>query len=225
MSTGVYIFGVTGRMGQEIQKIVNNTNGLEFVGGFSKEDTNTSPKRKPDVVIDFSLPEALPQLEEFMGENPCALVSGITGYKGDDFTKLKTMAKNHPVFWAANMSFGVYIMCQLTEILAKFDAFYDFRIEETHHIHKKDKPSGTALIVEKAARKSTDQLEPIVSHREGEVFGIHRFVASSQNEQLEITHTAHNRSLFAQGAIAVAQWLVCQKPGFYEMDDFFKKFQ
>lgn len=225
MSTGVYIFGVTGRMGQKVKEIVENTDGLEFVGGLSLDPTDSEPLRKPDVVIDFSLPDSLPTLKTFLQAHRCALVSGITGYQEKDFAELQSLSKNGPVFWSANMSFGVYLMCQLTEALAKFDRFYKFQIEETHHIHKKDKPSGTALIVERAARKSTNQLEPIVSHREGEVFGIHTFTATSKYEEISIRHEAKDRALFAQGAVDVAQWLVNQGPGYYGMDDFFKNFQ
>ncbi len=225
MSTSVFIFGESGRMGQEVKTIVNNTEGLEFVGGFSAQNPDLNPQQKPDVVIDFSLPETRPQLVDFVNQQGCGLVSGTTGFKQDDFKALKELGQNAPVFWAANMSFGVYLMCQLTEMLAKYQDFYKFHIEETHHVHKKDKPSGTAIIIENSAKKSTDQLQPTVSHREGEVFGIHRFIASSNNENLEIKHEAHNRSLFAQGAVDVAQWVVDQSPGFYGMDDFFKKFQ
>ena len=153
MSTAVYLFGVTGRMGQKIKDIVDTTDGLEFVGGYSRSLDNTEPTRKPDVVIDFSLPESLPALKSFMEKHPCALVSGITGYGEKEFAELSELAKTSPVFWSANMSFGVYLMCQLTEALAKFENFYKFQIEETHHIHQKDKLSVTALIIEKAARR------------------------------------------------------------------------
>ncbi len=225
MSVAVFIFGESGRMGQEVKSIVNDTKGLEFVGGYSAQNPDLNPQKKPDVVIDFSLPETRTQLVDFVKAQGCSLVSGTTGFKEDDFMALKELGQQTSVFWAANMSFGVYLMSQLTEILAKYQAFYEFHVEETHHVHKKDKPSGTAIIIENSAKKSTDQLKPTISHREGEVFGIHRFIASSKNENLEIKHEAHNRSLFAQGAVDVAQWVVNQSPGFYGMDDFFKKFQ
>ncbi len=225
MSISVFIFGESGRMGQEVRKIVENTAGLDFVGGYSAQNPQLKPTKKPDVVVDFSLPETLPQLSNFILDQQCALVSGTTGWSEKQFSTLQTLGQSNSVFWSANMSFGVYLMCQLTEMLAKFHQFYGFHIEETHHIHKKDKPSGTALIIEKAARRSTTDLEPTLSLREGEVFGIHRFIATSKNEKIEIRHEAHNRSLFAQGAVDVAQWLVQQKAGFYNMDDFFKKIQ
>ncbi len=135
---------------------------------------------------------------------------------------MKEMGGKVPVFWSANMSFGIYLMIKLTEKLAKYKKFYKYKIEETHHVHKKDKPSGTALILEKAAKNFTS-LEPVVSHRKEDIFGIHRFIAFSENEQLEICHQAFNRKLFAQGAVDISAWLCEQPAGFYVMEDFFKK--
>lgn len=225
MSLNVYIFGVSGRMGQEVKQIVDNSPDLNFVGGFSSQNPTLEPSAQPDLVIDFSLPEALPHLIAFINKNKCALVSGTTGFNDDQFQKLKDLGSSAPIFWAANMSFGVYLMCQLTEKLAQYEKFYDFQVEETHHIHKKDKPSGTALIIESAARKNTNKLPPIVSHRQGEVFGEHSFIASSENEKLEIRHEAFSRGLFAKGAVDIGRWLVRQKPGFYQMGDFFRQFE
>lgn len=224
MKKSVFIFGETGRMGQEIISIVNADDSLEYAGGFSREKGINQVLPKTDIIIDFSLPETLPTLIEYTTKTQAALVSGTTGLQSGDFEKLKTLGKISPVFWAANMSFGVYLMCQLTEMLAKYESFYRFSIEETHHIHKKDKPSGTALIVAEAAKRSTDKLETIDSIREGEVFGIHRFMANSKNESIEIRHEAFNRGLFAQGAVDISKWVVEQQPGFYSMDDFFQTF-
>lgn len=224
MNKGVYIFGISGRMGQEVKKLVESTPGLELLGGYSRSQAGNTPERSPDIVIDFSLPETLPHLKEFIAKHNSCLVSGTTGLSEAQKLELKGLGSFSPVFWAANMSFGVYLMCQLVEKLARYDQFYNFNIEETHHIHKKDKPSGTALIVEESAKKSTSHLGQIKSIREGEVFGIHRFLASSKNESLEIKHEAYNRSLFAQGALDISSWLCQQPPGFYSMDDFFKNF-
>lgn len=225
MKKTVFVFGESGRMGQEVRKIVESSDDLEYLGGFSAQNSSLEIVRPVDIVIDFSLPETQKTLIDFAKKQNACVVSGTTGFTKDQLEQWKSLGKSVPTFWAANMSFGVHLMCQLTESLARFEKFFSFHVEETHHIHKVDKPSGTALIVEQAARRSTDSLKPTVSHREGEVFGIHRFIASSKNEQLEIRHDAHNRSLFAQGAVDVARWLVLQKAGLYEMDDFFNQFE
>lgn len=225
MKKSVYVFGLTGRMGQEVVQVVENSRDLKLVGGFSRKNPSLEAKPSPDIIIDFSLPESLDSLIHFTQNHKfhkSCIVSGTTGYSEEQMDRLKSLGATLPVFWSANMSFGVYLMGQLVEKLAKYQQFYEFFIEETHHIHKKDKPSGTALIIEKAAKRATSKKIPILSHREGEVFGLHRFIALSKNERLEIQHEAFNRSLFAQGAIDVARWLSQQGPGFYTMDDFFK---
>ena len=217
----VFIFGKNGRMGQEVINIVKKTPSLFLVGGASKKDKNPVMNLSPDIVIDFSLPQAFYDLKSFIEKHRSCLVSGTTGFKEIQKKQLEKMGKKVPVFWSSNMSFGIYLMTKLTGKLAKYKKLYKYQIEETHHIHKKDKPSGTALLLEKTAKKLTN-LEPTVSHRKGEIFGIHRFIARSENEQLEIRHQALNRKLFAQGAVDISLWLCKQKAGFYEMDDFFK---
>ena len=224
MKKTVFIFGESGRMGQEVIKAVEKSPVLQLVGGFSSKKPPTKLETSPDIVIDFSLPASLPVLYDFIKTHKSCLVSGTTGFTDSQFLDLQKLGSSTPVFWAANMSFGIYLMSELTKTLARYQHFYDYHVEEVHHIHKKDKPSGTAIIIENAAKKSTSQLGPTISHREGEVFGIHRFIASSVNERLEICHEAHNRGLFAQGAVDISLWLSEKPPGFYQMEDFFKTF-
>jgi 4-hydroxy-tetrahydrodipicolinate reductase len=216
----IFVFGLSGRMGQEVKKITEDNPALRLVGGTSRSQP-TQPSVTPHLVIDFSLPESLDSLVQLIHEHKAPLVSGTTGLTPDQKAMLKQLGNEVPVFWSANMSFGVYLMCQLTEMLARYDGMYHYQIEETHHIHKKDKPSGTAIMIEQAAGKSTQKLKPTISLREGEVFGEHRFIARSDNELLEIRHEALSRSLFAQGAVDIGRWLVKQRPGYYEMSDFF----
>lgn len=225
MRKDVFVFGLSGRMGQEVKSRLENDKVFEFQGGHSRSTPNLTPEKSPDLVIDFSLPEGFSELADFIEKNNSPLVSGTTGLDKDQKKKLGELGQKVPVFWASNMSFGVYLMCQLTEWLASYDKFYEYHVEETHHIHKKDKPSGTALTIEDSARKSTENLKPTIAHREGEVFGIHSFFANSKDEIIEIKHEAKNRGLFAQGAIDVGKWLIRQPPGFYGMDDFFKTFR
>ena len=225
MKKSVYIFGISGRMGQEVAKIVEQTSTLELVGGYSRSSQSNEPTKSPDIVIDFSLPETFDDLTGFVKKHSSCLISGTTGINECQKKQLIKLGDSTPVFWAVNMSFGVYLMCRLTETLAKYQQFYDYHVEETHHVHKKDKPSGTALIIEDAAKASTSRLGETVSIREGEIFGIHRFIAKSPNESLEVRHEAFNRSLFAQGAVDISMWLYGKSPGFYTMDDFFQNFQ
>lgn len=208
-------------MGQEVEKIVKQTPSLFLTGGASQKDKNPVMNSPPDIVIDFSLPQAFTDLKNFIEKHGSCLVSGTTGFTEIQKKQLKEMGRKIPVFWSANMSPGIHLMTKLIENLTKYKKLYKYRIEETHHIHKKDKPSGTALMLEKTAKKQVTT-ESIISHRKGKIFGIHRFIARSENEQLEIRHQALNRKLFAQGAVDISLWLCEQKAGFYRMNDFFE---
>lgn len=221
MKKNVFLFGATGRMGQELQALLTHHPTLQYVGGFSRSHPVLSAQKQIDVVIDFSLPETQPQLLDFLDRHPAALVSGTTGLNIEQKNALKKIASTRPVFWSANMSFGVYLLCRFTEQLARYQNLYRYHIEETHHIHKKDKPSGTALLVADAAAKTLGTPPPVESFREGEVFGIHHFIAESTNERITVSHEAFNRTVFAQGALDVAVWLIQQKAGDYTMDDFY----
>ena len=218
----VFIFGLSGRMGQQLQELIKSSKDFKLVGGYSKEQAGLDTEEDIDVVIDFSLPETQQDLIAFCQKKKCALVSGTTGLQPDQQKNLENLAKERPVFWAANMSMGVYIMSQLIQELTRQPVSYSYQITDIHHIHKKDAPSGTALALEKAVHPKAS-LEPTESLREGEVLGIHNFKASGDFETLEIIHTAKDRKLFADGALRVALWLSDQTPGFYSMADYFKR--
>lgn len=218
----IFIFGLSGRMGQQIQELIKDSKEFQLVGGYSKDNSGLDIKDDIDIVIDFSLPETHKDLIPFCLKKKCALVSGTTGLSPEDQKNMETLAQTLPVFWAANMSFGVYLMSQLIQELSKHTEGYDYQIIDTHHIHKKDAPSGTALYLESSVN-SQAQLKPTKSLREGEVLGIHNFKATAPFETLEIIHTAKDRKLFADGALRVALWLSGQTPGFYSMADYFRR--
>ena len=124
-----------------------------------------------------------------------------------------------PVFWASNFSIGVALVTEMLNVFSKHNEF-DFQIEELHHRHKRDRPSGTAKSLQKALQKVVlkDLPEP-VSIRGGEIFGIHKVWAMGASENITIEHTALNRSVFAEGAVRAAVWLAEQKSGNYTMRD------
>ena len=220
--TSIFLFGQSGRMGQQLQGLIDATDGCQVVGGYSKESSSLDLQDSVDVVIDFSLPETQKDLISFCEKKGCALVSGTTGLNKEQQNQFHSLAEKVPVFWSANMSFGVYLMSQLIEKLTGQKADYNYQIIETHHTHKKDAPSGTALLLEKSLNPGAST-EPTQSIREGEVLGIHNFKATAPYETLEIIHTAKDRKLFASGALNIALWLHSQPPGLYSMADYFKK--
>lgn len=221
------MLGFGGRMGQEIVKAISEKKNLQIAGGVDRKKSagpvrietkiEAFTEKQVDVVIDFSSPELFRSALEWCVKNKRPLVSGTTGLTADDFKKLRAASKSTPALWAPNMSLGVAMMSELVKKVAQLDDF-DFQIEEFHHRHKKDKPSGTALFLQEQLKAATSREIPeIVSVRGGGIYGIHRLSCMSPDETLTIEHVALNRSVFAKGAVTAAQWLVAQKPGLYEL--------
>lgn len=211
------IFGGTGRMGQEISKVIFEKKGLELVFAVGK---NASYKKlKCDVAIDFSSSGGFLEALKFALDKKIPFVSGSTGLSEDDFNTLKAASKKIPVLWAPNMSPGVAALKKAIESFAGIKN-YDFHIDEWHHTQKKDKPSGTALAIAEKLKSVTGKKQiPIKSVRAGGIFGVHKVFAIGQSEYLEIAHYALNRKVFAEGAVRAAQWIFGRKPALYTMED------
>jgi 4-hydroxy-tetrahydrodipicolinate reductase len=156
------------------------------------------------------------------------VVSGTTGWADQKETFLASL-KNKPIsfVYGSNFSIGANIFFKLNETLAhqmKLQLQYDISIDETHHIHKKDMPSGTAFTIQQTIISLLDRGAsiPIVSHREGEVVGEHIVNYQSAEDSIQIKHCAQNRDGFAHGALKAAVWLL-KHPGIYAFEDIFEK--
>ncbi len=175
------------------------------------------------VWIDFSSAAGLSELLRATEKFKTPIVSGSTGLAPADFIRLKKLAKKRSLFWAANMSPGLWAFRQAMQGLASISEF-DFAIEEIHHTQKKDRPSGTAKTLQADLEKIINKkIQAPTSFRLGGVFGIHTLYAASSNEIITMQHQALNRTVFAEGALRASLWLVGQKVGFYSMDDMFLK--
>lgn len=228
----IAIVGVSGRMGQEIYGLANETKKFIVTSGVGNSATELEPAlyvkkvsdleaKKIDVVIDFSQPELLSSVAAWCAKNKIPLVSGTTGISTEEDKALRAASKSTPVLWAANMSMGITIVSEMLRILAKYEDA-EFQIEELHHKRKKDSPSGTALFLQKVLQaERKEKLEDPLSIRGGGIFGIHRIWAMAEEETITIEHTAMNRKVFARGALQAAEWLVGQKPGLYRMANVF----
>ena len=152
-------------------------------------------------------------------DNEIPFVSGTTGLSRTDHLLLTKASKKIPALWAPNMSLGVAALERAIEALKSLSHF-DFQIEETHHIHKKDSPSGTALRLQKTLEKTVGRKLPDpLAIRGGGVFGIHQVHALGSNETLIFEHRALNRKVFAEGALFAAAWLSHKKKGLYTIQD------
>jgi len=174
-----------------------------------------------DVVIDFTTPEAvLTNLRACLATG-AKVVVGTTGWY-DALPSMKDLAdrKGASLLFGTNFSVGVHAMFKLARELAKALPGYTFSIDETHHVTKLDAPSGTALTLQKAI----DDLAKaeINSIRDGDAAGIHTLKATSESDTISLTHEAHSRRGFAEGAVSAAEWLVTQKPGTYDFAEIYQ---
>jgi 4-hydroxy-tetrahydrodipicolinate reductase len=171
-----------------------------------------------DVAIDFSLPAALPLLIALCQQRNAALVSGTTGLDAALRALLDAAAQAIPLLWASNFSLGVVV---LEDLLRRAAAALPWPLEivETHHVHKLDAPSGTAVTLAAAAAQGQGKTPPIESIREGEVVGTHVARFSGPGESLELTHVAVDRDIFARGALEVAVRLHRRPAGNWRLPD------
>ncbi len=253
----VGVTGAAGRMGSLIAKLVLEDENLKLVGVTEKEDSHLIGKEfiegvkfypsikdfpeKPDVVIDFTVPQATLNLLEDAKDLGVALVIGTTGFSDEERKKIVETSKVVPIVFSPNMSLGVNLLFKLVAEVAEVlkDKGYDIEIFEIHHRFKKDAPSGTAvklaeIIAEKLGKNLDDiavygrkgivgERKPdelgVLSARMGDVVGDHTVFFATLGERLELTHRATSRETFARGAIVAAKWVVGKEPGLYTMFD------
>lgn len=172
------------------------------------------------VMLDFSHPTLLPKVLEFTEKTRIPLVIGTTGLSKENFTQIKELSQEVPIFYAANYSLGVAVLIDaVRRISSALPEDFLISIEETHHIHKKDAPSGTALAIAAVLPKDI----PIESYREAEVIGEHAVIFQSPQEKILLSHSALSRDLFAQGALRATKFIVHQSAGLFSMADLIAK--
>ncbi len=161
-----------------------------------------------DAVIDFSLPEAFDAILSLAVERGSAFVSGTTGLSDTQRAALDAASARIPVLWAANFSLGVAVLNDLVERAAAALPGWDCDIVESHHVHKKDAPSGTALALGASAARGGAEAR-YASLRAGDIVGEHTVQFTTAGERIELVHRATNRDIFARGALHAA----CRLPG------------
>jgi 4-hydroxy-tetrahydrodipicolinate reductase len=257
------VAGAGGRMGRTLVKAIADAKGFVLAGAL--EDTRSpligwdagtlagTPENgvkltgdiaalidKADGIIDFTAPAATVGFAELTAKSGKVHVIGTTGLSAVDEAKIKEAAKKAVIVQSGNMSLGVNVLTALTRRVAKtLDAAFDIEILEMHHNQKVDAPSGTALMLGRAAaegrgidldrhkvagrdgmtgvRKAGDI--GFAALRGGTVVGEHHVIFAGQAERLELVHKAEDRMIFARGALHAAAWARAQKPGLYSMMD------
>ena len=171
-----------------------------------------------DVAIDFSLPEGFDGILVACDARNAALVSGTTGLSDVQRETLHAASARIPVLWAANFSLGVAVLNDLVERAAAALAGWDCDIVESHHVHKKDAPSGTALALGASAQRGGAHAR-YASLRAGDIVGEHLVQFTTLGERVELVHRATNRDVFARGALHAASRLAGRLPGLYQLRD------
>ncbi|MGI6153439.1 MAG: 4-hydroxy-tetrahydrodipicolinate reductase [Christensenellaceae bacterium] len=246
----ILLSGVNGRMGQTLRNCIENTEGTEVVCGVDKmPDVIENPfpvygsladvQEQADVLIDFSRPDALPELLSYAKKNRTALVLATTGYTEADKKNIFQAAEETPVFFSANMSLGVNMQMSLAKSAADFlGDKYDIEIIEKHHNQKVDSPSGTALFIadhinesfggrkkyvfgrspQTPGKRTNDEIG-LHAVRGGTVVGEHEVLFLGNDEVITITHSALSKQVFAEGAVRAAQYMHGKPAGLYSMKD------
>ncbi|MBB4837719.1 4-hydroxy-tetrahydrodipicolinate reductase [Sphingomonas kyeonggiensis] len=236
--TSIGIYGSLGRMGQAIAAVAPELNA-KVAGGADAQDDPATIAARADVLIDFSAPQAL---EAHLAAARAAgkpIVVGTTGLSPQHHALIDEAAKDIAVLQTGNTSLGIGLLQRLVrEAAAQLGPDWDIEIVEMHHRHKVDAPSGTALMLGKAAAAGmgttlaeaevTDRAGTVgarasgtiglASLRGGSVVGDHSVVFATQGERIELTHRADDRAIFAHGAVKAALWLAGKPAGRYSMD-------
>ena len=246
------ISGCLGRMGQQLIKSSKKNKNFRLVSltenkAISKKiagiklDVNTEQTfKKTDVIIDFTVPNCTLDILKIASKLKKRVVIGTTGFNQKEEALIKKFSKTIPILKAGNMSLGVNLLMYLTEIASKsLNEEYLSKVFEVHHKHKKDYPSGTALMLGKGIadgknknlynlmgkkflnKKSFPYGKKINfnSIRKGEIIGEHEVTFSSGKEIIKLNHEAFDRALYSDGALTAAKWLINKKPGLYSMRD------
>ena len=246
------ITGCLGRMGQQLIKSSKSNKNFKLVAltenkyynkkiAGIKLDFNTDRSFiKTDIIIDFTVPKCTLDILKIASKLKKSVVIGTTGFTQNEENLIKKYSKKIPILKAGNMSLGVNLLMYLTEVASKsLNNDYLSKILEIHHRHKKDYPSGTALMLGKGIangkRKNFNNLIGkkflnknsfpygkkinFNSIRKGEIIGEHEVTFSTGKEIIKLNHEAFDRALYSDGALTAAKWLMNKKPGLYSMRD------
>ena len=244
------VTGCLGRMGEQIITSVKKDKNFKItaltenkkinkkINGIKVELNNEKLFKEVDLIIDFTIPRCTFQVLKIAAKLKKRVVIGTTGFTQKEEKLIKKFSKRIPILKAGNMSLGINLLMYLTEIAASsLGKNFLSKIFETHHKHKKDYPSGTALMLGKGIavgknknfynllgkkylnRKTFPYGKKINfnSVRKGEIIGVHEVKFSSGKEIITLNHEAFDRALYSEGALSAAKWLINKKPGLYSM--------
>lgn len=246
-ATTLCISGVTGQMGRTVLETASEREETTVAFGIAvnppdlaipvytpDEQATALAEHDPDVVVDFTLPEATTALAQACAQAAVPLVVGTTGFEDDELSVLQEVSSTVPLLKATNFSRGIQALLRALGPALEALPDYDVEVLETHHNKKVDAPSGTAksILEEIATDREFDTvpgregIQPredgevgMMVRRAGDVRGEHEVLLADNDEVLTLTHRAEDRGVFAAGALDSAVWLVEREPGWYDFGD------
>ena len=246
------ITGCLGRMGQQLIRSTKNNKSFKIVSltesriitkkisGIKLELNTINAFKKASVIVDFTVPKCTMQVLKIASKLKKRIVIGTTGFSTKEENLIKKYSKKIPILKAGNMSLGVNLLMYLTEIASKsLSNNFLTKVYEVHHKHKKDYPSGTALMLGKGiADGKNKNFYSLIgkkyfnkkkfpygkkinfnSIRKGNIIGEHEVKFSSGKEIVTLNHESFDRALYSEGALTASKWLMKKKPGLYSMRD------
>ena len=242
----IAISGSTGRMGLALINAISKDKDFKLIGGVASESNSNIGKDlgeiagekrmgvilssklsdlpKADVLIDFSEAKFSLHSVEYAKNHNTALVLGTTGHQEKDLSNIEEASKVIPLLNAPNTSMGIAYLKKVIDLTSdSLSYFENFQILEKHHKDKKDLPSGTSLDLANFLSQRIVREDPIniESERTGDVAGEHKIILSNNQERIELSHKALDRSIYAKGALIGASWLQSKPNGLYSMSDIY----
>lgn len=236
----VAVIGAAGRMGSEVLKLMEQAEyepavKVDSRGGEGIYTSLTASETVPDVIIDFSYHTAITDTLNYAVKHGVPVVTATTGYTDDELALISRASETIPVFRSANMSLGANLLCELVRQTAARFENADIEIVETHHNMKMDSPSGTALMLADAVKEVRPdsiyvcgrngihkrELNEIGIHavRRGGIVGTHEVIITTGTQSITLKHESYTRTIFAEGALSAASFLIGKGAGMYSMKE------
>ena len=241
----VFISGATGKVGRILIEVILEDVDLKLAGGSASKESKDlgkdlgaligrsnininilegiSNEKDIDLIIDFSRPQNSIQISRFARKENIPMLIGTTGFSEDELDEINEISKEIPLLIAPNTSMGIALFKKILDHSKEvLNVASSIEIYEQHHKEKKDSPSGTAINLKDQLKDIVPNKDiHIVSSRKGDSPGMHTIKLSFDDETLEISHKASDRSIFAKGAIIAGKWLKDKPPGLYTMQDIY----
>ena len=237
----IILNGANGRMGRVFQRVYrekcpdDTLIPVDALGEAGEVYTALADYDGPaDCIVDFSHHSGTPALTAYAAAGHLPLVIATTGQTPEELAEIQAAAQTVPVLLASNFSLGVVVLCSLARQAAKAFPDADIEIVEAHHNRKLDVPSGTALTLAKAVQSVRPGSRLVIGRHEngkrdpadigvhalrmGNVVGVHEIHICTDTQTLTLRHEAHDRALFAEGALTAAEWILTKAPGLYDME-------